>query len=60
MRIVTVCACPHMQALLNKSLVMLYDMRSQMEEVKWDNLRKSVGEFIFEPLALAPWCLRLL
>jgi hypothetical protein len=33
-----------MQALLNKSLVTLYDMRSDIEEVKWDNMRKSVGE----------------
>jgi hypothetical protein len=33
-----------LQALLNKSLVTLYDLRSDMEEVKWDNMRKSVGE----------------
>ena len=32
-----------MQALLNKSLVTLYDLRSDVEEVKWDNMRKSVG-----------------
>jgi len=30
------------EALLNKSLVTLYDMRSDVEEVKWDNMRKSV------------------
>jgi hypothetical protein len=36
-----------MQALLNKSLVTLYDLRSDIEEVKWDNMRKSVGELIF-------------
>ncbi len=35
--------CDHMQAMLNKSLVTLYDMRSDIEEVKWDNMRKSVG-----------------
>ena len=36
-----------MQAMLNKSLVTLYDMRSDVEEVKWDNMRKSVGGSIF-------------
>jgi hypothetical protein len=36
-----------MQALLNRSLVDLYDMRSGVEEVKWDNMRKSVGELVF-------------
>jgi hypothetical protein len=36
-----------MQALLNKSLVTLYDLRSDVEEVKWDNMRKSVGRSIF-------------
>ena len=36
-----------MQALLNRSLVDLYDMRSGVEEVKWDNMRKSVGELFF-------------
>jgi hypothetical protein len=36
----------HMQALLNKSLVTLYDLRSDVEEVKWDNMRKSVGGLI--------------
>jgi hypothetical protein len=30
--------------MLNKSLVTLYDLRSDIEEVKWDNMRKSVGE----------------
>ncbi|KAI0002968.1 hypothetical protein BJV74DRAFT_876366 [Russula compacta] len=30
-------------ALLNKSLVTLYDLRSGVEEVKWDNMRKSVA-----------------
>ena len=49
MRIVTFCTCSHTQALLNKSLVTLYDLRSDMEEVKWDNMRKSVGELIFVP-----------
>jgi hypothetical protein len=29
--------------LLNKSLVTLYDLRSDIEEVKWDNMRKSVA-----------------
>jgi hypothetical protein len=38
-----------MQELLNKSLVTLYDLRSDVEEVKWDNMRKSVGELIFVP-----------
>lgn len=37
-----------MQALLNRSLVDLYDMRSGVEEVKWDNMRKSVGGLLFE------------
>jgi hypothetical protein len=27
--------------------VTLYDLRSDVEEVKWDNMRKSVGELIF-------------
>jgi len=31
------------EALLNKSLVSLYDLRSDVEEVKWDNMRKSVA-----------------
>lgn len=31
------------EALLNKSLVTLYDLRSDMEEMKWDNMRKSVA-----------------
>jgi len=31
------------EALLNKSLVTLYDLRSIIEEVKWDNMRKSVA-----------------
>ncbi|KAI0049604.1 hypothetical protein FA95DRAFT_1556699 [Auriscalpium vulgare] len=30
------------EGVLNKSLVSLYDLRSDMEEVKWDNMRKSV------------------
>jgi hypothetical protein len=33
--------------MLNKSLVTLYDLRSDVEEVKWDNMRKSVGELNF-------------
>lgn len=33
-----------MQEILNKSLVSLYELRSDMEEVRWDNMRKSVGE----------------
>ncbi|KAI0301826.1 hypothetical protein B0F90DRAFT_251858 [Multifurca ochricompacta] len=35
--------CHRVQALLNKSLVSLYDLRSDIEEVKWDNMRKSVA-----------------
>lgn len=31
------------EEVLNKSLVTLYDLRSDMEEVKWDNMRKSVA-----------------
>jgi len=31
------------EALLNKSLVTVYDLRSGVEEVKWDNMRKSVA-----------------
>ncbi|TFY78174.1 hypothetical protein EWM64_g5834 [Hericium alpestre] len=31
------------EGVLNKSLVTLYDLRSDMEEVKWDNMRKSVA-----------------
>jgi hypothetical protein len=27
--------------------VTLYDLRSDIEEVKWDNMRKSVGELKF-------------
>lgn len=34
----------HLQEILNKSLVSLYELRSDMEEVRWDNMRKSVGE----------------
>lgn len=33
-----------LQEILNKSLVSLYELRSDMEEVRWDNMRKSVGE----------------
>ena len=43
-----------MQALLSKSLVSLYDMRSDVEEVKWDNMRKSVGELIFASFGSRP------
>lgn len=42
-----------MQALLNRSLVDLYDMRSDVEEVKWDNMRKSVGGLIFAFFGIA-------
>jgi len=31
------------EAMLNKYLVTLYDLRSDVEEVKWDNMRKSVA-----------------
>ena len=43
--------CGNAQAMLNKSLVTLYDLRSDVEEVKWDNMRKSVGESIFRVLS---------
>ena len=46
--------CDNMQALLNRSLVDLYDMRSGVEEVKWDNMRKSVGELFFAFLGDRP------
>ncbi|KAI0320229.1 hypothetical protein OF83DRAFT_1053529 [Amylostereum chailletii] len=32
-----------LEEVLNKSLVTLYDLRSDMEEVRWDNMRKSVA-----------------
>lgn len=32
-----------MQEVLNKSLISLGEHRTLMEEVKWDNMRKSVG-----------------
>ena len=31
------------QGVLNKALVTLGELRTLMEEVKWDNMRKSVG-----------------
>ncbi|EIM88265.1 uncharacterized protein STEHIDRAFT_77126 [Stereum hirsutum FP-91666 SS1] len=31
------------EEILNKSLVSLYELRSDMEEVRWDNMRKSVA-----------------
>ena len=40
------------QEVLNKSLVTLYDLRSDMEEVKWDNMRKSVGEPFYSFLSM--------
>ncbi|KZV75449.1 hypothetical protein PENSPDRAFT_545411, partial [Peniophora sp. CONT] len=32
-----------MEEIMNKSLVTLYDMRSDMEEMRWENMRKSVA-----------------
>jgi hypothetical protein len=32
------------QEVLNKAIVELGDLRAGMEEVKWDNMRKAVGE----------------
>jgi len=31
-----------MEEIMNKSLVTLYDLRSDMEEVRWENMRRSV------------------
>jgi hypothetical protein len=46
--------CDNVQALLNRSLVDLYDMRSGVEEAKWDNMRKSVGGLIFASFGVRP------
>lgn len=32
-----------LQEVLNKSLVTLYDLRSEVEDVRWNNMRNSVG-----------------
>jgi hypothetical protein len=29
---------------MNKSIVSLGDLRTEMEKVKWDNMRQAVGE----------------
>ncbi|THH14986.1 hypothetical protein EW146_g5429 [Bondarzewia mesenterica] len=41
------------EEVLNKSLVTLYDLRSDMEEVKWDNMRKSIYTAAINPAALS-------
>lgn len=33
------------QEVLNKAIVELGDLRASMEEVKWDNMRKAVGDY---------------
>ena len=35
---------PREQEVLNKAIVELGDLRASMEEVKWDNMRKAVGD----------------
>ena len=30
---------------MNKAIVELGDLRTDMESVKWDNMRKSVGQY---------------
>lgn len=36
---------PWEQEVLNKAIVELGDLRASMEEVKWDNMRKAVGDY---------------
>lgn len=33
------------QELMNKSIVSISDLRTDVEEVKWDNMRRAVGMF---------------
>ena len=40
-----------MQEVLNKAIVELGDLRASMEEVKWNNMRKAVGDH--RPLPLS-------
>lgn len=40
--------------MLNKSLINLGDLRTEVEEAKWDNMRKSVGELLFVLLVIRP------
>lgn len=49
---IRICSRARHQEVLNKSLVTLYDLRSDMEEVKWDNMRKSVGEPFYSFLSM--------
>jgi hypothetical protein len=43
-----------LQEVLNKSLITLGELRTLMEEVKWDNMRKAVGMFyaLIKPLTV--------
>lgn len=34
----------YFQEVLNKAIITLGDLRTVMEEVKWDNMRKAVGK----------------
>lgn len=40
------------EEVLNKAIVELGDLRASMEEVKWDNMRKAVGQSL--PLLSSP------
>lgn len=47
-RFVSIVKVVHMtkyfQEVLNKAIITLGDLRTVMEEVKWDNMRKAVGK----------------
>lgn len=40
---------PSLQEVLNKAIVELGDLRASMEEVKWDNMRNAVGDYLPSP-----------
>lgn len=47
-----------MQEVLNKAIVELGDLRASMEEVKWNNMRKAVGDyrpFLFLSSLISPF-----
>lgn len=35
----------YLQELLSKSIVSISDLRTDVEEVKWDNMRRAVGMY---------------
>lgn len=35
------------QELVNKAIVDISDLRTSVEEIKWENMQKAVGKFFF-------------